>query len=109
MKRTLAAAAIAFGATLALAQGPGAGPGPGKGPGFQFGPDNTRGWSLMTPQERTEHRSRMTGFKTYEECKAYQEAHHAQMEARAKEKGRAVPAAPRQNMCDRMKAAGRLG
>ena len=62
----------------------------------------------MTPQERNEHRDKMLGFKTVEECKAYTDEHHKQMEARAKEKGRPVPASPRQDMCARMKQAGRL-
>jgi hypothetical protein len=46
--------------------------------------DNTLGWQLMTPAERTEHQAKMRSFKTYDECKAYQEAHHKQMEERAK-------------------------
>ena len=108
MKRALiAAAALALVASAALAQGPGAGPG-GKGPGFQFDSSNTRGWSFMKPEERTEHRNKMMGFKTYDECKSYQEEHHKQMEARAKEKGKPMPSAPRANMCDRMKQQGRL-
>ena len=98
--------ALALAASVAIAQ-----PGPGragKGPGFNFGPSNTRGWSLMTPQERTEHRNKMLSFKTYEECDAYRTEHHKLMEARAKEKGARVPIVPRQNMCERMKQAGRL-
>jgi hypothetical protein len=110
--RVLTAASLALGATFALAQGaPGYGPGggpAGKGQGWRFNSGNTSGWSLMTPQERTEHRGKMLGFKTYEECKAYQAEHHRLMEARAREKGKAIPAAPRQNLCDRMKSAGRL-
>lgn len=87
--------------------GPGAGMGPGGGPGmrFQFNQDNTPGWSLMTPEERTAHHNAMMSAKTYEECKAAQEAQHKQMEARAKEQGKALPA-PRQNACERMKARG---
>jgi hypothetical protein len=67
--------------------------------------DNTPGWSLMTPEERTAHREKMMSAKTFDECKAAQEEHHKQMEARAKEKGAKLPA-PRQNACDRMKARG---
>ena len=67
--------------------------------------DNTPGWSLMTPEERTAHHNAMMSAKTYEECKAAQEAQHKQMEARAKEKGATLPA-PRQNACERMKARG---
>lgn len=124
--RTLALSAL-LGATLSasvLAQpgqgmGPGGGMGPGMGPGggmggmgpggkgmrYQFNKDNTPGWSLMTPEERTAHHNAMMSAKTFDECKAAQEAQHKQMEARAKEKGAKLPA-PRQNACDRMKARG---
>jgi hypothetical protein len=90
--------------------GPGGGMGPGMGPGgrgmrFEFSKDNTPGWSLMTPEERTAHREKMLAAKTLEECKAVQEGHHQQMAARAKEKGQTLPG-PRQNACDRMKARG---
>lgn len=130
MKSILVAAALGLAVSLAIAQ-PGQGPGPGKGPGdgpgmgkgmgpgsgpgkagkgqrYSFGPSNTRGWSMMSPQERTEHRTKMMGFKSYDECVAYTAEHHKLMEARAKERGRPVPATPRQNMCERMKQAGRL-
>jgi hypothetical protein len=117
MKLAQLAFAALLGATLAapvFAQmGPGGGMGPGMGgmgPGargmrYQFNKDNTPGWSLMTPEERSAHHNAMMSAKTYEECKAAQEAQHKQMEARAKEKGAALPA-PRQNACDRMKARG---
>ena len=118
MKNTLLAAALALASAVVLAQGPGSGPGgggpgpgggPGKGPAWKFGPGNTGGWSLMTPKERTEHRDKMLGMKTVAECKAYLEEQRKQLEARAKEKGRPIPAGPRQDMCERMKQAGRLG
>ena len=131
MKLAMIAMAALFGATLsasALAQpgqgmgpgggmgpgmGPGGGMGPGMGPGmgggrgmrFDFNKDNTPGWSLMTPEERTAHREKMLAAKTPEECKAVQEEHHKQMAARAKEKGQTLRG-PRQNACDRMKARG---
>jgi hypothetical protein len=127
MKLKHIAFAALLGASLAapvLAQpgqgmGPGGGMGPGMGPGggmggmgpgakgmrYQFNKDNTPGWSLMTPEERTAHHNAMMSAKTYEECKAAQEAQHKQMEARAKEKGATLPG-PRQNACDRMKARG---
>jgi hypothetical protein len=72
---------------------------------YQFNQDNTPGWSLMTPEERTAHRDKMMAAKTYEECKAAQEEHHKQMEARAKEKGQALRGS-RQNACERMQARG---
>jgi hypothetical protein len=62
----------------------------------------------MTPAERTEHRTKMLSLASYDECVAYTAQHHAQMQARAAERGVVTPAQPRQNMCERMKAAGRL-
>ncbi len=108
MNRILVASFAAVLSCAALAQGPGPGAPAGKGPGWRFGAANTSGWSLMTAEERTAHRDKMLAMKTYDECKAYQAEHHANMAARAKEKGQALPEAPRANMCDRMKSAGRL-
>ena len=92
--------------------GPGSGMGPGQGMGqggramrFNSNKDNTPGWKLMSAGERTAHRDKMRGAKTYDECKAVQDEHHKAMEARAKEKGVTLPA-PRFNGCDRMKARG---
>jgi hypothetical protein len=48
---------------------------------------NTAGWQFMTPDERIEHQRRMRSFETYEECKAYQSAHHARMAERALREG----------------------
>ncbi len=113
MKLATFAFTVLIGAALAVPasaqMGPGGGMG-GMGPGgkgmrYQFNQDNTPGWSLMTPEERSAHHNAMMSAKTYEECKAAQEAQHKQMEARAKEKGATLPA-PRQNACDRMKARG---
>jgi len=133
MKIRTLAFSMFFGIALsasALAQpgpgmGPGGGMGPGMGPGmgggmgggmgpgmggqrgmrFDFNKNNTPGWSLMTPEERTAHHDKMMSAKTYEECKAAQEAQHKLMEGRAKEKGQTLRN-PRQNACDRMKARG---
>lgn len=100
----LSAAALAASAFAAPA-GPG-GPGGGGGPGrFNFDKSNVPGWSLMTSDERTEHMNRMHSAKTYDECKTYQQEHHALMQERAKEKGVTLPT-PRANACDRMKARG---
>lgn len=107
MKLTQIAIALLLGAALstsALAQ-PAAGMGAGKGMNFKFNQDNTRGWSLMSAEERAAHRDKMTAAKTHEECKAVQDQQHQAMEMRAKEKGVTLPA-PRQNGCDRMKARG---
>lgn len=72
---------------------------------YRFQQDNTPGWTLMTPAERTEFQTKMRAAKTYDECKAIQAEHHAVMEARAKEKGVTLPA-PRNNACEQMKARG---
>lgn len=68
---------------------------------------NTRGWELMTHEERLEHQDKMRNFRTHEECVAYQQEHHAQMEARAKEKGLTTRMFERRpNGCDYMRARG---
>jgi hypothetical protein len=88
---------------------PGSGPGKGGrmgGRGYRFGSSNTPGWSMMSPQERGVHRDRMLGMKNYDECKAYLDEYHKTMEARAKEKGAKPLAAPRVDMCERMKQRG---
>ncbi|MGQ9862792.1 MAG: hypothetical protein ACUVSD_12390 [Thiobacillaceae bacterium] len=74
---------------------------------YRFQQDNTPGWTLMTPAERTEFQTRMRAAKTYDECKAIQAEHHAAVEARAKEKGVTLNG-PRYNACDQMKARGFL-
>jgi hypothetical protein len=58
--------------------------------GMKFGADNTPGWSMMSRAEHKEHRDKMHGMKTYDECKAYHDEHMKQMEARAKEKGKTL-------------------
>lgn len=97
-KLVLAATTLILAATLAAPSAFARGP-------YRFNQTNTAGWSLMTPEERTENMNKMHSFKTYDECKAYQEEHHKQMEARAKEKG-VTMGAPRHNACDQMKARG---
>ncbi|HVL34198.1 MAG TPA: hypothetical protein VM489_00865 [Burkholderiales bacterium] len=114
MKLAGVVAVGAFVATAAFAQGPGSGPGqgygpgPGKGPGWVFNADNTRGWPMMSREERAQHRSKMLSMRTYEECVAYLEEHRRLMESRARERGRPGPAAPAQDMCVRMREAGRI-
>jgi len=66
---------------------------------------NTYGWQLMTPQERTEHQTKLRSFTDYDACKEYVYGHHAKMEERAKEKGITAPMVKR-NPCDVMKAKG---
>ena len=67
--------------------------------------NNVYGWQLMSQEERQAHQEKMRSMKTYEECKAYQDEHHSQMEARAKEQGKTLPV-PRYSGCDRMKDRG---
>jgi hypothetical protein len=87
---------LALTAGTALARGP-----------WTMNRSNTWSYSLMTPQERTEHQNKMRSFKTYDECMAYQDEHHRQMEARAKDKGVTLPPAGKGTYgCDNMKAQG---
>jgi len=70
----------------------------------RWGSGVTYGWSLMTAQERTEHRQRMQSMTSYAECTAYRDQHHEQMVARAKERGVAAPSAqPRRDACAGLK------
>jgi cell division protein FtsL len=77
----------------------------GHGGGYRFNQKNTPGWSLMTPEERTEFHDKMMATKSYEECKKVQAEHHEKMMMRAKEKGVTLNS-PRAHACDRMKARG---
>jgi hypothetical protein len=63
------------------------------------GADNTPGWSLMSRQERLEHRNRMRAMNTEDECRVYQGQHHGQMATRAKEKGITALPGPRRDPC----------
>lgn len=65
----------------------------------------TRGWSLMTADERTAFQKQMREVKTYDECVALQTEHRGAMEVRAKEKGASL-ATPRRNVCDNLQARG---
>jgi hypothetical protein len=100
-----ATASALVGAQTSAAQGSSMGPGYGKGMQFKFNQNNTRGWTLMTAQERSAHHASMISAKSYEECKARQSEQHQTLDARAQEKGVVLPAA-RENACDRMKAKG---
>ena len=74
-----------------------------RGP-WRAGEDNTRGWQLMTPEERIEHQARVRGFKTLDECRTYQQEHHREMEQRARARGSALPSGGR-DICDHLKPA----
>lgn len=99
-KTSIAACVLTLG--LALAAGTAMARGP-----WAVNQGNTWSYSLMTPQERSEHQAKMRSFKTYDECKAYQEQHHQQMEARAKEKAATLPPMGKGPYgCDSLKAQG---
>jgi hypothetical protein len=73
--------------------------------GMKFGSNNTPGWSMMSRAEHKEHRDKMHGMKTYDECKAYHDEHMKQMEARAKEKGKTLNTAG-MKPCEMMREKG---
>ena len=77
----------------------------GMGRGMMANQNGTRGWQLMTPEERTAQQVKMRAVKTYDECKAVQTEHRSTMEARAKEKGVSL-FTPRGSACDNLKARG---
>ena len=63
---------------------------------------NTRGWQLMTSEERIEHQAKVRGFTSYEECRAYQVEHHRLIEARARQRGMPLPSGG-QDFCAHLK------
>lgn len=65
---------------------------------------NTRGWQLMTPEERVEHQATIRSFKTYEECHNYQAAHHQRMAERARQRGLDLPPG-RRDICAHLQPA----
>jgi len=65
---------------------------------------NTRGWQLMSPEERVEHQSRIRSFTTLDECRSYQLSHHQLMEERARQRGMALPGGG-QDICEHLKPA----
>lgn len=65
---------------------------------------NTRGWQLMSPEERIEHQSRIRSFSRLEECRTYQLSHHQLMEERARQRGLALPAG-RRDICGHLRPA----
>ncbi len=101
MKRIITIITLTLALALSVAS---AFAGPGR---WNFNQNNTFGWQLMTPAERTEHQAKMWSFKEYNACKEYVDQHHATMVERAKEKGVTSPVM-RNNPCDRMKARGFL-
>lgn len=92
-----------MGPGMGYGRGPGYGGG-GMGMGYGGGPG---GEALLTSEERAAHRDRMHAVKTVAECKAAMDEHRALLEARAKERGVALPA-PRVDACERMALRGRI-
>ena len=86
--------------------GPGA-QGPRGGRGMAYNQGNTRGWELMTPEERSKFQQQMRAVKTLDECVAVQTEHRGAMEVRAKEKGVTLQT-PRQNVCEKLQARGMI-
>lgn len=68
---------------------------------------NSQGWQLMTPDERIEHQRHLRSFRTYDECKAYQQGHHALMAERARQAG-VVLTPTAKSVCERLREQGRL-
>lgn len=64
---------------------------------------DTPTWTLMTPAERKEHRAKMHGMKSFDECQAYITEHHTAMEARAKEQSKPMPDPERKDICNWLK------
>lgn len=90
------------GAGMGPGMGMGRGAGMGRGRAGMAGADFTPGWSLMTPAERTEHRSRIAASRSYEECVSTMTQHRDQMVARATERGVPAPT-PRRDACASLK------
>jgi hypothetical protein len=88
---------------MAAGMGGGMGAGMGGGMGPRARADNTPGWSMMTPQEREQHRKDMQSAKTADECKAMMDKHRQQMADRAKERGLPAPKNARHDMCASMR------
>lgn len=93
----------------------GAGMGPGARGGWRnkggqmmmYDQDYARGWTLLTPEERTSFQNKMRNVQTYDECVQVQTEHRGMVEVRAKEQGVNLMV-PRQNMCENLKARGAL-
>ena len=78
-------------------------PGKARGP-WRADDANTPGWALMTPEERIEHQAKVRGFTNYEDCRAYQIAHHRLIEVRAEQR-HLPPPAGRHDFCVRLRPA----
>ena len=86
-----------------VAGSPASAPGMGRGRGAMYGPDYSPGWSMMTPEERSQHQAKMRSMTSYDECKAYVAQQHEQMAARAKAEGKQIAAQPHRDACAGLK------
>lgn len=92
-KRAWVMLALCIFAGSALSRGP-----------WRASESNTRGWELMSPQERIEHQARIRGFATLAECEAYQSEHRREMEARAAQLGKQLQGGGR-DFCEHLRPA----
>jgi hypothetical protein len=67
---------------------------------------NTRGWALMTPEERIAHQARVRSFTDYDACEAYRTQHHALMAERARQQGVSLNHGAR-DFCDHLRPIGK--
>ncbi len=71
------------------------------------GGDNVRGAELMTPDERKAYVARLQSMKSLDECHAYMQAHHLEIDKRAKERKVELPPVAG-DPCAVMKTMGRI-
>lgn len=94
---TTSASLKALIAALALAAGAVTAPTRAAAP-WRADAENTRGWQLMTPEERLAHQATIRRFDNLAACRAYQAEHHRAMDERAKQQGRRL-APERRDLC----------
>lgn len=97
--QTAATAGAALGASAAAQR-----KAPPAGMHGRYGSRYTPGWSMMSSQERAEHRKRMADAKTAQECQSVMAEHRKQMEERAAQRGRGPMMQPRSDACRGMPA-----
>lgn len=73
-------------------------------PDASVGHDDTPGWSLMSREERRQHREKLHSMKAYDECRSYLDKLREQMRERARKQGRSLPQAPRRDACAALRA-----
>lgn len=91
VQATLLAVGVGLAITLAATAGP-----------WRADEGNTRGWDLMSPEERIAHQARVRGFTDYQTCQSYRTEHHQLMVERAAARGLTLPESGR-NFCDHLK------